>query len=90
MAYMYEGRARGPGVRGPDASVEGQAQLGSNPLENGIEIFGRLGVREARDADAKAFEDLRPAGVVVGGPLMLLAVPRIAVRGSTTSFAAWR
>ncbi len=60
---------------GTARSFEGQAQLGSNPLKHGIKVFAHLSVAEARDAHAQAFENLRPPGVVVGKPFVLLAVP---------------
>jgi hypothetical protein len=62
-------------VKGPRVSVEGKAQLRSNPLKNGIEIAADLGVGQARDADADAFEILRPSGVAVGEPFVSPAVP---------------
>ena len=64
----------GPGVRGPDGSVEGQAQCSANAGEYGINVFADLGVGEAREADAQAFENLRPPCVVVGEPFLLLAI----------------
>jgi len=61
-------------VRGPDVSVGGQTQFCANAGEHGIKVVGDLGVGEARNADAQAFEDLRPPSIVVGEPFMLLAI----------------
>ncbi len=58
-----------------------------NPREHGIDVITDLGVREADDPYAHAFENFGAARVIVSEPFMLTAVPRIAVWGSTTSFA---
>ena len=66
-------RERGRG-EGTCALREWRPQLRVNPREHGIDVITNLGVREADDPYAHAFENFGAARVIVSEPFMLTAV----------------
>ena len=56
-------------------SIKGPPQFLFNPREDRIEIGADLFVRDLNDAHAEVLRHFAPPRIIVGKPLMLLAVP---------------